>query len=242
MLDEKAPADGFLACLPEQPADNFQLVPAGPDDATVLAVGGVVFLYDHLRIVLEYVAQALFAQYVLPEIGRLQAVGIDGIAGAAVYALVEGQEPTVAPAELGAHVDGLLVGGEVHGTAFGCEDQFAGVAAAVLGDGVGGLLVGVSVLQLEGDDGQAVNEEGYVEREGGVGAGVVELANDAEAVLEVEGFSAFAQGGGQGGVKVEGVAEVLHAVAQDVHHAALGKLVVDPFEELAPAGVGGEDA
>lgn len=56
MLDEEAPADGFLACLPEQPADNFQLVPAGPDDAAVLAAGSVVFLYDHLRIVLEYVA------------------------------------------------------------------------------------------------------------------------------------------------------------------------------------------
>ena len=123
-------------------------------------------------------------------------MGIDGIAGAAVYALVEGQEPAVAPAELGAHVDGLLVGGEVHGAAFGCEDQFASVAAAVLGDGVGGLLVGVSVLQLEGDDGQAVDEEGYVEREGSVGAGIVELTNDAEAVLSVEGLSAFAQGGG----------------------------------------------
>src|SRR2546422_1045886 len=52
----------------------------------------------------------------------------------------------------------------------------------VLLDGIIDRLLGEAVLQLEGGDGQAVDEQAKVERELRLVAAVAELAGDAEAV------------------------------------------------------------
>ena len=66
------------------------------------------------------------------------------------------------------------------------EQSLSGVAVAlVLQDRIGRVLLGQAVLQLEGGDREAVDEEGEVEGELGLVAAVPELAGDAEAVLGV---------------------------------------------------------
>ena len=63
------------------------------------------------------------------------------------------------------------------------EQQLARVAVAlVLLDGVLDGLLGEAVLQLEGGDRQAVDEQAQVERELRLVRAVAELARDAEAV------------------------------------------------------------
>ena len=77
----------------------------------------------------------------------------------------------------------VIVHGEVHHAAAELEELLARVAVAlVLLDGVLDRLLGQAVLQLEGGDRQAVDEEAEVERELRLVAAVAELAGDAEAV------------------------------------------------------------
>ena len=76
-----------------------------------------------------------------------------------------------------------VVHGEVDHAAAELEQQLARVAVAlVLLDGVVDRLLGEAVLQLEGGDRQAVDEQAQVERELRLVAAVAELAGDAEAV------------------------------------------------------------
>ena len=66
------------------------------------------------------------------------------------------------------------------------EEALVRVAVAlVLLNGVRHRLLGEAVLQLEGGDRQAVDEQGQVERELRLVTAVAELAGDAEAVLRV---------------------------------------------------------
>ncbi len=77
----------------------------------------------------------------------------------------------------------VVVHGEVHDAAAELEELLARVAVAlVLLDGVVDRLLGQAVLQLEGGDRQAVDEEAEVERALRLVAAVAELARDAEAV------------------------------------------------------------
>ena len=79
-----------------------------------------------------------------------------------------------------------VVDGEVDDAAAELEQLLARVAVAlVLLDGVLDGLLGQAVLQLEGGDRQAVDEQAEVERELRLVAAVAELAGDAEAVLRV---------------------------------------------------------
>ena len=77
----------------------------------------------------------------------------------------------------------LVVDGEVDHAAAELEEQLARVAVAlVLLDGVLDRLLGEAVLQLEGGDRQAVDEQAEVERELRLVAAVAQLPGDAEAV------------------------------------------------------------
>ena len=89
-------------------------------------------------------------------------------------------------------------------------------------DGVRDRLLGQAVLQLEGGDRQAVDEEAQVERELRLVAAVAELAGDAEAVRPRSAPAAFAlPGDGRAVEEVEVVRPVLDPVAQHVDGAAL---------------------
>ena len=81
-----------------------------------------------------------------------------------------------------AHV--VFVHREVRDAPAELEELLAGVAVfLVLLDGIAHRLLRQVVLQLQGEDRQAVDEEPYVERPLGLVAAVAELAGDGEAVL-----------------------------------------------------------
>ena len=138
------------------------------------------------------------------------------------------------PVELGAEAHLGVVDGEVDDAAAELEEQLARVAVAlVLLDRVLDRLLGEAVLQLEGGDRQAVDEQAEVERELRLVAAVAELAGDAEAVgrvaLDRRRRCPATACRRRGRV----MRAVLDAVAQHVDHAALGDLALEPGEEAA---------
>ena len=102
--------------------------------------------------------------------------------------------------------------------------RLVGVAVGlVLPDGVAPGLAAHRVLQLGGDDRQAVEADDQVDRVL-VCEAVVELAGDGEAVRLVEGLGCRVHAVGRGEVgEVELLAVALEAVAQDVERAAGGE-------------------
>lgn len=93
MLDQVAPARAVFSRVGEQPAHHVELVIARPDLQSPLLAGLLVLEFDDLRVVLEYVGQALAGEDALPEVVGLQAVRVRGIARAVVPAQVERQKP-----------------------------------------------------------------------------------------------------------------------------------------------------
>ena len=93
-----------------------------------------------------------------------------------------------------------------------------------------------AVLQLEGEDRQAVDEEPDVERAPGLVAAVAKLAGDTEAVL-LEAFPRrLVAGRGRAVEESQVMRPVPDAAAQHVDGAAPGDLSLQPGEELAPGG------
>ena len=90
-----------------------------------------------------------------------------------------------------------------------------------------------TVLQLEGEDGEPVDEEPDVERALRVVPAVPELPGDAELVLEEAPLGRLVLGGGRAVEEVEVVGAVLDPVAQDVDRAALADLPLEAGEKLA---------
>lgn len=95
-------------------------------------------------------------------------------------------------------------------------------------------LLGDVVLQFEGEHRQAVYERHEIDGVAPVAGTVVDLTCDYEAV-RVEQFCGFrvAIGGGRV-VQIDVLAEVAHPAPQQVDHAALGDLTLQPGEELVP--------
>ena len=176
-------------------------------------------------------------QHALPQVVGLEAVWVRGVAGAVVPAPVEGQEPRALALQVRAEAHLVVVHREVHHAAPELEEPFARVAVAlVLLDGVSDRLLGQAVLQLEGGDRQAVDEEAEVEGALRLVAAVAELPRDAEAVGGVALGGLGVARGRRAVEEVEVVRPVLEPVAQDVDGAALGDLALQPRQELAPSG------
>ena len=106
--------------------------------------------------------------------------------------------------------------------------------ALVLLDRVVHGLLGQAVLQLEGGDGQAVDEEAQVEGQGVLVAAVAQLPGDAEAVLPVALGRLRVAGGRRAVEEVELVRPVLDPAPQHIDDAALRDLPLQPGQELAP--------
>ena len=176
-----------------------------------------VLLLNDLGVVLQDVRQALRREDPLPQVVGLQAIRVGRIAGAVVAALVERQEPRGLALQLRAEAHLLVVHGEVDHAAAELEEQLAWVAVAlVLLDGILDRLLGQAVLQLEGGDRQAVDEQPEVERQLRLVAAVAELPGDAEAVGCVALLRGDVARGRRAVEEVEIVWSVLDAVAQHV--------------------------
>ena len=108
------------------------------------------------------------------------------------------------------------------------------MVAQVLLDGVGDRLPGQAVLEIEGGDRKAVDEQAQVERAPGLVTAVAELPRDAEAVGAVLPGGLRVAGRGRAAEEVEVVRPVLDPVAQHVDGAAPSDLPVEPRQELPP--------
>ena len=87
---------------------------------------------------------------------------------------------------MGAELHLVVVDGEVDQAAAKLEELLPWIAVPlVLLDGVIHCLLGQAVLQLEGGDGQAVDEQAQVQGKLGLITAVAELPRHAEAVLPV---------------------------------------------------------
>ena len=235
VLDQVAPARAVLPRVGQQLAHHVELVVARQDLHRLLLAGLRVLGLDDLGVVLEDVGQAVAGEDALPEVVGLEPVRVRRIAGAVVPALVERQEPRRLALQVRAEPHLVVVDGEVHDAAAELEELLARVAVAlVLLDGVLDRLLGQAVLQLEGGDRQAVDEQAEVERELRLVAAVAELAGDAEAVRGVALRGLRVARRRRAVEEVEVMRPVLDAVAQHVDHAALGDLALQPGQELAP--------
>ncbi len=127
---------------------------------------GLLVLYlDDLHIIFENVGQAVRREQTLPEIVRLQSIRIRRIAPAIIPALIKRQEPRRLALELRAEHHLLLVQCEVDDAAPEREEFFSRIAVApILLDRVLHRLFRQAVLQFEGGNRQAVDEEAQIQR------------------------------------------------------------------------------
>ena len=136
---------------------------------------------------------------------------------------------------MGAEAHLVLVHGEVRHAAAELEQLLARVTVlAVLPDRVVHRLLGQVVLQFEGDDRQAVDEERDIQRPLRLVAAVSKLPGDSEAVLLEALLGLLIAGRRRAVEQVEVVRAVLDAVAQHFDGAPLRDLALQPRQELAP--------
>ena len=208
VLDQVAPPDSPLGDVGQELSHNLELVESRPNLDTADSPGLPVLGLDDLGVVLDDVGEAVAGEHLLPQVVCLQAVGVGRVARGVAPALVEGQEPGRRAPEVGTEADLVVVDGEVYEASPELKQPLLRVAVApVLLDRIGHGLLGEAVLELEGGDGQAVDEEAEVEGELGVAGAVPELAGDAEAVQVVEGRGLCVAWGGCAVEEVEVVGD-----------------------------------
>ena len=109
--------------------------------------------------------------------------GLGGLPAPSFQPLLKGRNQEALALQVRAEAHLVVVHGEMDDAAPELEQQFARVAVAlVLLDRVLDRLLGQAVLQLEGGNRQAVDEQAQVEGELRLVAAVAQLAGDAEAV------------------------------------------------------------
>ena len=134
-------------------------------------------------------------------------------------------------------MDLVLVHREVGHAAAELEELLARVAVPlVLLHGIAHRLLGEAVLELEGEDGKAVDEESDVECALGIVLAVVELTGDGEAILLEAPLGLLVLGRGGSVEEVEFVGPMPDAVAEDVDGAALRDLALQAGKEPAAGG------
>ncbi len=235
VLDQIAPARAAHLRVGEQPAQHVELVIARPDLEPLLPAGLVVPGLDDLRVVLEDVGQARAGEHALPQVVGLQPVGVGRVAGAVAPALVERQEPRALAVQVRTEAHLVVVHRKVHHAAPELEQPLARVAVAlVLLDGVFDRLLGQAVLQLEGGDGQTVDEQRHVQRALGLVTAVAQLPRDAVAVGGIALGRLGVARRRRAVEDVDVVRPVLEPVAQHVDGAAPGCFALKAREELAP--------
>ena len=136
---------------------------------------------------------------------------------------------------MGAEPHLVVVDGEVDKTAAKLEELLTGVSVAlVLLDGIIHRLFRQAVLQLEGGDWQAVDEQAQVQGKLGLVPAVVELPSHAEPVLPVLDLGLLVTRRRCAVHEVDLVRPVLDALAEHVDGPALRDLSLQSSQELAP--------
>ena len=235
MLDQVAPARAVAARVGEKRAHHVELVVARPDLGPRPAAGSVVLRGEKVRVVLQDVGQALAGEDPPPQVVGLEAVGIGRVAGPVVPAHVEGEEPGRLAPQVRTELHLVLVHREVRHAPARLEQPLARVAvAAVLVDRIVHRLLGEAVLELEGRDRQAVDEQGQVEGGPRPVPAVAKLPRDRKAVRIVERRRVFVAGGRRAEEQIDVMRPVREALAQHVDGSAPGRLRLQPRQELAP--------
>ena len=228
MLDEVAGSGAVCGDILEEPTHHLQLVVAGPD----------LLLPDLLGVVLDDVGKALWRQGLLPEVVGPEPLGVGRVSGASIrIPFVEGQEDGFGAGELGAEPDLVLVHGHVGGAAARPEQVFPGIPVLpVLLNRILHRLLGEVVLEFEGQDGEAVDEQHQVQGEARGLRAVMDLPGHGEAVQGVEGCGLLVAWAGGAVEEADAVGTVVDALPEDVDDAAAADLPVEALEELS-AGV-----
>src|SRR6185312_1889956 len=135
--------------------------------------------------------------------------------------------------QLGAEHHLGVVHGEMGEAAAEFEQLLARVAVTpVLLDGVLDGLLGQAVLELEGGDRQAVDEQRKIERVGGVVAAVAQLSGDGKTVQREELGGPAVAGRRRAVEQVYVMRTVLDPVPKHVDDAALADLALQPGKKL----------
>ena len=184
-----------------EPAHAVELLIAREDQKAPAGLAApLVFLLDLVDELPHEVEHAVARPGLLPQIGG----GVAGprrrhrrIAGAAEPAPVERQKARLRPGELRRDIDQVRVDREMREAAAIGKERLARVAVGlVLADRVLDFLAGQRVLQLGGEDRDAVEEQHEVEALLVPGA-VAELADDGEEVAGMQPLRLFVEPAGR---------------------------------------------
>ena len=237
VLDEVALPRAARAGVGHEPAHAVELLVAGEDEEAPAGLSALlVLLLDLVDELAHQVEHAVARPGLLPEVrgGVALARGRHGrVAGAAELALVEGQEARPRAGKVRRHVHEVRVHREVREAAAVGEERLARVAVGlVLADRVLDVLRVERVLELGGEDRDAVQEQHEVEALLVLRA-VAELAHRGEEVrcMEPPGLLVEAARGAEVR-EPELAARVLDAVAQHVERAAPLDLGGEALQEL----------
>ena len=133
-----------------------------------LLVGLLALVIEHVHHpdeALNQVEDARLLPDVPPQVAR-RVVGLAGrIARAAVRALIKGEKLRLGPSQFGGHINQIVVYGKVGQAALEAEQRLLGIAGVlVLLDRVTDVLARDLVLQFDGENRQAVEENAHVQR------------------------------------------------------------------------------
>ena len=236
MLDQIPLASTVRPGIGQKLAHHVNLVVAREYLALLLPPLVVLLLHD-LCIVLDDVRQAAPRQALFPQVGGLEALRVRRIPRAVIEPLVEGEEPGILALEMRTHPHLLVVHGEMHHATPELEQQLLRIAVAlVLLDRVFDGLFREPVLQLERGHGQAVDEQAQVQGKLRLVLAVAQLTGDAEDIGVEPLLGLHVAGGGRAVEHVELDGPVLDPVPQNVNHAPLGDLALEPVQKLGARG------
>ena len=193
MLDEVALPDAVLRHVAQKLVHHVQLVVAREDELlhvlhhvrNLLAALRLAVVEE--RVVLDDVRDRRLRQHALPEVGRLESVRVVGIPRALSVGqpLVEWHERRLLPRKSRGEEHLVLVEREVRKAPPEVQERVARIAvlAVLLLPVVARRLARPRVLQLEGEERQAVHENHHVELVAGMAQRERLLARDGELVL-----------------------------------------------------------
>ena len=235
VLDQVAPARAVGAGVGQQPAHHVELMVARPDLGPSLPAALLVLRLHHLGVVLQDVGEAPPGQHLPPQVVDRQPVRVGRVARAVVPAPVERQEPRRLAGETGAELHLALVHREVRDAAPELEQLLARVAILlVLQHRVVRRLLGETVLQLEREHRQPVDEQPDVQRPLRLVPAIAKLPGDGEAVLLEPFLRRRVVSRGRAVEQVQVQRPVLDPVTQHLDRAALDDLALQPGQERAP--------
>ena len=236
VLDQVTLAGAVVSGMAHEAPHAVELLVAREDQEALAGLASaLVLILDLVDELADEVEDAVPGPDPLPEVvGRVAVAGRrDGrISRAAEAPLVERQEPGLRAEELGGHEHLVRIHSEVGEAPRVGEERLAWVPVGpVLVDRVLDVLAGERVLELGGEDRDAVQEEREIDARF-VLLAEVELADDREEVGGVQALEFLVEAARRAEVgEAEPAARVPDAVSEDVERSASRDLAGEPAEE-----------